>query len=266
MYKEWFGLQRRPFDKTPDPAALYLSPMHEEALARLEQALEDREAVAIAGAIGGGKTTLIRALLDRLGPDVEPVVIVNPLMSPLQLMRQIARGLGIEVPSRQLDELVNQISDVLYSLYEEGRVPYVIIDEAHLLRVPDGFEQLRLLTNYQLDDCNLLALALIGQPELKPLLAREDLRAIHQRIGYFYFLSALDESACQAYVKHRLRFAGGDSHLCNNDIWEDLFQLSEGMPRRINQVMHNALLSAFSRESGVVNVCDIEAAAKELWI
>lgn len=266
MYRAWFGLERRPFDKTPDPQALLYTEAHSEALARLEQAADDRDIAVIVGGIGCGKTTLIRALLDRLPETVVPIVLVHPTLAPQQLLRQIARAMQIEQVPAQAADLIDAIHQRLFDLYQQGRLPYLIVDEAHLLRCPDGFEQLRLLTNFQLDDLSLLALALVGQPELKDLLAQPELAAFRQRIGYFYELPALDVQAVDAYIQSRWAYAGGGPGQIAPEVGSLIHALTGGIPRRINQIMHNACLHAFARDSGTVESSDVQQAARELMV
>src|SRR3954454_14774495 len=129
MFEEFFGLGTKPFGKTPDPSFLYESPQHREALARLEYAVEEKELALLVGDIGSGETTLSRALIDRLG-DARPVVLlINPRLTPTQLLRSIASGLGLQ-PGRFRNDLLDQIHAKLYELYEAACEPLLIIDEA----------------------------------------------------------------------------------------------------------------------------------------
>src|SRR5215210_5005768 len=165
MFEDFFGFAAKPFGKTPDPSFLFESPAHKEALARLEFAVEEKELALLVGDIGSGKTTLSRVLIDRIG-DARPVVLlINPRLTPAQLLRSIAAGLGM-APSRFRNELLDQIHSKLFELYEAGREPVLIIDEAQLVPGKATFDEIRLLTNFQLDDQNLLSVLLIGQPEL----------------------------------------------------------------------------------------------------
>src|SRR5436190_13555968 len=190
MFEEHFGLASKPFGKTPDPAFLYESPQHKEALARLEYAVEEKELALLVGEIGSGKTTLSRALIDRIG-DARPIILlINPRLTPTQLLRSIASGLGI-TPARQRNDLLDQIHTKLFELYEQDREPVLIIDEAQLIPSKATFDEIRLLTNFQLDDQNLLSVLLIGQPELETRLARSHYAPLRQRIGLRYHLGAL---------------------------------------------------------------------------
>src|SRR5213592_951557 len=132
MFEDFFGFQTKPFGKTPDPAFLFESDQHKEALARLEYAVEEKELALLVGDIGSGKTTLSRALIDRIGDSRPVVLLINPRLTPAQLLRSIAAGLGL-VPSRFRNELLDQIHGKLFELYEARREPVLIIDEAQLI-------------------------------------------------------------------------------------------------------------------------------------
>src|SRR5437773_8992017 len=208
MFEEFFGFTAKPFGKTPDPSFLYESPQHREALARLEYAVEEKELALLVGDIGSGTTTLSRALIDRLG-DTRPIVLlINPRLTPTQLLRSIAAGLGMQ-PGRFRNDLLDQIHAKLFELYEGGREPVLIIDEAQLIPSKATFDEIRLLTNFQLDDQNLLSVLLIGQPELETRLDRSHYAALRQRIGLRYRLGPLSLAETIAYIEHRIRVAGG---------------------------------------------------------
>src|SRR3990172_3380388 len=182
MYEEFYGLEKKCFSKTPDPAFLYLGRAHAEALARLQYAVEEREFVLLTGEIGSGKTTLSRALVDSLDGSYRPVLITNPRLSPAQFLRTLAKKLGVPKPMYFKNDLLEQINERLYLSDQEGVCPVIIIDEAQLIPGKDTFEEIRLLTNYQLDDKNLVCLALIGQTELRERLKRPAYKALRQRI------------------------------------------------------------------------------------
>src|SRR4051794_15949215 len=208
MFEEFFGLTAKPFGKTPDPGFLYESAQHGEALARLEYAVEEKELSLLVGEIGSGKTTLSRALIDRIG-DARPVILlINPRLTPTQLLRSIASGLALP-PARFRNELLDQIHTRLFELFEAGREPVLIIDEAQLIPTKATFDEIRLLTNFQLDDQNLLSVLLIGQPELEVRLDRPAYAPLRQRIGLRYRLGPLSLVEPLADIEHRLRVGGG---------------------------------------------------------
>src|SRR5450432_2336953 len=208
MFEEHFGFNAKPFGKTPDPAFLYESAQHKEALARLEYAVEEKELALLTGDIGSGKTTLSRALIDRIGESRPVVLLINPRLTPSQLLRAVAVGLNIP-PKHFRNDLLDQIHSALYELYEQGREPLLMIDEAQLIPHKATFDEIRLLTNFQLDDQNLLSVVLIGQPELERRLERPAYSALRQRIGMRYALGPLPLEETRAYVEHRIGVAGG---------------------------------------------------------
>jgi type II secretory pathway predicted ATPase ExeA len=262
MFEEHFGFATRPFGKTPDPAFLYESPQHKEALARLEYAVEEKELALLVGDVGSGKTTLSRALIDRIS-DARPVVLlINPRVTPVQLLRTLANGLGIQ-PSRFRNELLDQLHARLFELYEEQREPAVIIDEAQLIPSKATFDEIRLLTNFQLDDQNLLSVLLIGQPELQQRLHRDVYQALRQRIGMQYALAPLSLDETVRYIEHRIRVAGGSRNPFSRRAMEEIHLLSGGIPRVINTLANTALLDAFGEDSEDVDVARIDDAARE---
>src|SRR5256885_3777192 len=221
MFESHFGLSSKPFGKTPDPSFLYESNQHKEALARLEYAVEEKELSLLVGEIGSGKTTLSRALIDRIG-DARPVILlINPRLTPTQLLRSIASGLGLQ-PARFRNELLDQIHAKLFELYEAGREPVLIIDEAQLIPTKSTFDEIRLLTNFQLDDQNLLSVLLIGQPELERRLDRAAYTPLRQRIGLRYHLGPLTLDDTIAYIEHRIRIAGGHRNPFSREAMEEI--------------------------------------------
>jgi type II secretory pathway predicted ATPase ExeA len=263
MYEEFYGLKEKPFNKTPDPRFLYHSAKHAEALARLQHAVDEQDIVLLTGEIGSGKTTLSRALIDSLDAGYYPVLIINPRLSPSQLLRTLALRLNIEDASRYRHGILEGINAKLYELYEAGRRPVLIIDEAQLIPGKATFEELRLLTNFQLDDRNLLALVLIGQTELRDRLERRPFRALRQRISMQCHLETLSLQETQEYVAHRLRVAGRQEPLFEAQAVELLFEYSEGVPRRINIIAGNALVEGFGRGSVSIDPDIIESVVKD---
>src|SRR4051812_41291845 len=206
MFEEFFGLRAKPFGKMPDPSFLYESEQHKEALARLEYAVDEKELALLVGDIGSGKTTLSRALIDRIGDSRPIVLLINPRLTPVQLLRSVAQGLGI-TPARYRNELLDQIHTKLFELYEAKREPLLMIDEAQLIPTKATFDEIRLLTNFQLDDQNLLSVVLIGQPELDARLDRAPYAPLRQRIGMRYALGPLTLDETYRYIEHRVRVA-----------------------------------------------------------
>jgi type II secretory pathway predicted ATPase ExeA len=262
MFESHFGLATKPFGKTPDPWFLYESRQHREALARLEYAVEEKELALLVGDIGSGKTTLSRALIDRVSETRPVVLLINPRLTPVQLLRSIAANLGIE-PPRMRNDLLDRLHAKLFELYEEKREPVLIIDEAQLIPGKATFDEIRLLTNFQLDDQNLLSVILVGQPELETRLDREAYAPLRQRIGMRYSLGPLSLDETVAYIEHRIRVAGGTRNPFSTEAMEEIHQLSGGVPRLINTLCTTALLDAFGEDAEVVDPTRITAAARE---
>ncbi len=262
MFEEFFGLQTKPFGKTPDPAFLFESRQHKEALARLEYAVEEKELALLVGDIGSGKTTLSRALIDRLGEARPVVLLINPRLTPVQLLRAIARGLGIE-PARFRNDLLDQIHTKLFELYESKREPVLMIDEAQLIPTKATFDEIRLLTNFQLDDQNLLSVVLIGQPELEARLERDAYAPLRQRIGMRSSLGPLSLEETIEYIEHRIRVAGGARNPFSREAMAEIHTTSGGIPRLINTLATTALLDAFGEDAETIDPSRVVAAARE---
>ena len=262
MFREFFGFQQKPFGKTPNPAFLYESPQHREALARLEYAVEEKELALLTGDVGSGKTTLTRALIDRVGDSRPVVLLINPFLTPSQLLRAIASGLGL-TPRHFRNDLLDQIYTELYELYEQDREPIIIIDEAQLIPKKATFEEIRLLTNFQLDDENLLSLILVGQPELEERLGRASYRALQQRIGMRYRLGPLSAEETCHYLQHRITVAGGSRNPFTMEAMKEIHRVAEGIPRLINTVATTALLESFGEEEDTIGVDCVRSAARE---
>ncbi|HEX9983188.1 MAG TPA: AAA family ATPase [Thermoanaerobaculia bacterium] len=262
MFESFFGLTSKPFGKTPDPGFLFESQQHREALARLEYAVEEKELALLVGDVGSGKTTLSRALIDRIGESRPVVLLINPRLTPMQLLRAIARGLGVE-PARFRNELLDQLHSKLFELYEEQREPVLMIDEAQLIPGKATFDEIRLLTNFQLDDQNLLSVVLIGQPELDGRLAREHYAPLRQRIGMRYSLGPLSLEETRQYIDHRIRVAGGARNPFSDEAMTEIHALSGGVPRLINTLATTALLDAFGDDAAAIDGARIVSAAKE---
>lgn len=266
MYKEFYGLREKPFSKTPDPRFLYLSKGHQEALARLQYVLEERELALLTGEIGCGKTTISRALMDSMGDAYHFSFIFNPRLNAMEFLRGIARGLLVEDPSANKDELLREITDALYRFHQEGRCPVFVIDEAQLVPGREIFDEIRLLTNFQLDDRNLLSMIIMGQPELRRILAAPVYEPFRQRIAINYHLSPLDLEETLEYLDFRMEVAGGSAGIFSPDAVQSIYELSGGVPRRINVVATNALLEGFGMEASLIDGAIIDGLRDELSI
>lgn len=266
MYKEFYGLSEKPFSKTPDPRFLYLSKGHREALARLQYVIEERELALLTGEIGCGKTTISRALMDSMGESFHFCFIFNPRLNAIEFLRGIARCLRVEKPSTAKDELLGEITEELYRFHQERRCPVLVIDEAQMIPDREIFDEIRLLTNFQLDDRNLLSVIIMGQPELRRMLAAPVYEPFRQRIAINYHLRPLDLEETLEYIDFRIEVAGGSPGLFSPDAVHRIFELSGGVPRKINVIATNALLEGFGREAAWVEGAIIEELKGELSI
>ncbi len=264
MYETYFGLRERPFSKTPDPRFLFLSRGHREALARMQYAVEERDLVLLTGEIGCGKTTLSRALMDALDEDFKVICLINPRLTPLEFLSSLARHLGVENPARFKVDLLEQIGKVLFEYYEQEITPVVVIDEAQLVPHKETFDEIRLLTNFQMDDCNLISIVLMGQPELKKRLKHRAYEPLRQRIGMQYDLQPLSLEETAEYLDFRVVKAGGRPGLFNDAAVAALFGWSKGTPRLINHAASLALLECFGRGGDQVDQGVMSAVMQEL--
>jgi type II secretory pathway predicted ATPase ExeA len=263
MYLEHFGLARKPFSKTPDPAFLFHSRQHAEALARLSHALEEREVAVLTGEVGTGKTTLSRALVDAFAERCRFSFVIHPALPPAQLLGAVAEGFGLP-PCRRKAEAFAALADHVARLDEEGSFAVVVVDEAQLLPGRPAFDELRLLTNLAADDRALVGLVLLGQPELRDRIREKGGEAFAQRVGVAYHLGPLDLEETGAYIGHRLAVAGRAEPLFEAPAVAALHRHSAGVPRRLNQLAANALLEGFSREAASISAEVVDAAAADL--
>jgi general secretion pathway protein A len=264
MYEAYFGLQERPFSKTPDPRFLFLSKGHREALARMQYAVEERDLVLLTGEIGCGKTTLSRALMDALDDSFKVVCLINPRLTPLEFLSSLARHLGVTEPARFKVDLLEQIGKILFEYYENDMTPVVVIDEAQLVPHKETFDEIRLLTNFQLDDRNLISIVLMGQPELKQRLKHRAYEPLRQRIGMQFELTPLSQAETSEYLDFRVVTAGGQPGLFSEAAVEAVYSYSKGTPRMINHAASLALLECFGQGEARIEQSVVDAVMLEL--
>ncbi|HEY1111594.1 MAG TPA: AAA family ATPase [Opitutaceae bacterium] len=266
MYQSFYGFSEMPFNITPDPRFLYLSPTHQDALQHLKYGVHERKGfIVLVGEVGCGKTTLCRRFLNELDPArYDTALILNPRLTETQMLRAILSELGETKLSRSQHDLVDQINKVLLERIEHGRDIILIIDEAQNLSF-EVLEQIRLLSNLETDKQKLLQIILMGQPELKAVLAREELRQLRQRILVHYELHPLSRAEIAHYIHHRLSLAGANGRPAFTP-WaiRAIHRYSGGVPRIVNNLCDRALLSAYIRESDEVSYWDARRAFRDM--
>jgi general secretion pathway protein A len=267
MYVEYFGLTKKPFSIVPDPHNFFLSAGHREALAHLLYGIKsDGGFVLLTGDIGTGKTTACRRLIELLPPDLEVAFILNPKLTVEELLATICDEFGISYPqgNQSIKVFVSLINDYLFQIHAQGRRAVLILEEAQNLK-PEVLEQIRLLTNLETKEHKLLQMIMIGQPELKQLLAQPQLLQLSQRITARYHLGPLSKEEIPQYVNYRLSIAGMDrNRLFPPSTLKKLFRLSGGLPRLINVICDRALLGAFVQGKDQVDKKTLIEAAKEV--
>ncbi len=267
MYLSFFGLNEKPFAITPDPRYLYLSERHAEALAHLLYGINEAGGfVQLTGEVGTGKTTIVRSLLAQTPKNAEIALILNPRMTAPEFLLTICEEIGIGVPdssTESLKDLVDVLSHYLLRAHGAGRRVVLVVDEAQNL-APAVLEQVRLLTNLETNTQKLLQIILIGQPELRELLGRNELRQLAQRITGRYHLHPLSRDETAAYVRHRLRVAGATTDIFSSSALSEVYRLSVGVPRVINVICDRALLGAYSMDSHRVTASLVRNAAAEV--
>jgi general secretion pathway protein A len=268
MYTSFFGLSEKPFAITPDPRYLYLSERHAEALAHLLYGINESGGfIQLTGEVGTGKTTVVRTLLSRVPHHADVAVILNPRVTPVEFLLTICEELGLPVEDADRDsvkQMVDALNRRLLSAHAEGRRIIVIVDEAQNLSA-ETLEQVRLLTNLETPTQKLLQIILIGQPELRELLDRNDLRQLAQRITGRYHLKPLSREETEGYVRHRLRVAGAVGEIFTSGALREVYRLAAGIPRVVNVTCDRALLGAYTLEQRRVTARLVRRAAGEVY-
>ncbi len=267
LYQQFFNLTTTPFSIAPDPHFIYMSEQHEEGFAHLLYGIKHGGGfVALTGEVGTGKTTLCHCLLERLPVDVDIALVFNPKLSAFELLATICDELQIvyDEDKQSLKSLIDRLNEHLLNTHATGRRTVLLIDEAQNLSL-DVLEQIRLLTNLETAKTKLLQIILVGQPELKLLLEKPELRQLNQRITARYHLTPLSYSETEKYIKHRLSICGGTKGLFNPAAIKKVYKLSKGIPRLINVICDKALLGAYASGLRPVTASIIDQAAKEVF-
>ena len=267
MYLEYYGLREAPFSITPDPRYVFLSERHRDALAHLLYGIGKGGGggfVQLTGEVGTGKTTLSRLLLEQLPENTRVALVLNPRLSPVELIETICEELKLDISHQRgsLKGLTDRLNAYLLDAYAQGLRVVLIVDEAQNLST-EALEQIRLLTNLETPKQKLLQIILLGQPELRDVLAREDLRQLAQRITARYHLVPLDPAESEAYVRHRMAVAGASRVPFSRLGMRALYQRSGGVPRLLNVIADRALTAGYAREQTNIGEHLVNRAADE---
>ncbi|MCK9490046.1 MAG: AAA family ATPase [Xanthomonadales bacterium] len=272
MYLKHYGLAESPFSITPDPRFVFLSDRHRDALAHLVYGISQGGGggfVQLTGEVGTGKTTLSRLLLAQLPDNTQVALILNPRLEPIELLEALCEELGIDIdagprPARGRGKaLVDALNRFLLQAHADGRRVVLMLDEAQELPVA-SLEQVRLLTNLETASQKLLQIVLLGQPELRTVLARPDLRQLAQRITARYHLTPLSSEETAAYVRHRLAVAGLARSPFEPGALAALHRHSGGVPRLINVIAERALLIGYGADLERLPAAVVTRAANEV--
>lgn len=266
MYLDFYGLAEPPFSLTPDPRFLFLSRRHREGLEQLLYGIRERKGfIQLTGEVGAGKTTLCRAALTKLAPTTRTALVLNPILSSVQLLRTILVELGLD-PTGRADRAVylEQLNEFLLGQVRAGNDVVLFIDEAQDL-TPELLEQIRLLSNLETDDRKLLQIVLLGQPELKEMLDRKSLRQLRQRITVRYHLTPLTRDEMELYVQWRLQIAGANGRPTFTP-WalRRIYGYAKGIPRLVNAVCDTTLLAGYVDGTDQLGIKQVRRAIKEL--
>ena len=268
MYKEFFNFSAEPFRVTPDPGFLYLTDQHKEALAAIIYGIAKRKGfVCITGEVGVGKTTILRSYLDSVDePGLTFVYIYNPAVSFQTLLRHIFKEIGLDYAGDDIAGMVDALRDWLIAHHDKRQTLVLLVDEAQ--NMPIGtLESLRMLSNLETATEKLVQIVLVGQPELEALLAERQLRQLESRIAVRTRLGPLSRSDSAAYIRHRLKCVALDDKPAFSDAAiTEIVRACGGIPRRINVVADNCLLTAFGHKVKPVNPRIVREVVRDLNI
>jgi general secretion pathway protein A len=265
MYEAFYGLAEPPFSITPDPRFLFFSRRHREAFDYTLFGIKERKGfIQITGEVGAGKTTICRTVLEQLRTGYATALILNPVMTGLQLLRAILRELGLSDRGNDRARLLQRLDQFLLARTQGGDDVVLFIDEAQDLS-DELLEEVRLLSNLETDDRKLLQIVLIGQPELRKRLDQERLRQLRQRITIRYHIEPLDPRETEAYITHRLAVAGSNGRpTFTPAAIRAIHRYAHGIPRMINAVSDKTLLAGFVEERDRLGWWQVRRAIREL--
>jgi general secretion pathway protein A len=267
VYNEYYGLIRSPFEMTPDPSCLYMGEAHREGLSMLVYAVNSGKGfVMLTGEVGTGKTTLLHALLTQLDSTTHSAFIFNPRLDPLGFFRVLFEELGVGPPCDSKAEYLLALNHYLIEKLAANERVLLIIDEAQNLST-EMLEEIRLLSNLETPRSKLIQIMLVGQPELQALIDQNELRQLRQRISLRYHLRPFNEGEVVKYVGTRLSKAGYTGRgIFKKKAFRELFRVSEGTPRIINNVCDSALLLGYARQKTSLGADSIREVAHDLGL
>lgn len=266
MYANFFGLRELPFNNTPDPRFFLSTPDHEEAVASLIYAVKERKGfVLLTGEVGAGKTLVSRLMLRHFGTTIAFATINHAVSGARDLLEAVCGEFEIDIPERASNnQIVRALHDYLLVKFSQDVPVVLVLDEAQNLPV-EAFEQLRTIGNLEADDAKLLQIAIVGQPELREKFASPALRQLRQRVFRSFHLPALDRTMTESYIRHRLDVAGGEGvEVFTKDAIEAIWRRSRGLPRIINALCDNAMLSAYSSDERSIDGKMIDAVIEQM--
>jgi general secretion pathway protein A len=265
MYEAFFGLQEKPFNLTPNPRYLYLSPSHREALAHLMYGIQENQGfMVVTGEVGTGKTTLLRTLLERLDSGVKTAFVFSPILSLQDLLQYILNDFGLQTAATTMAQYLMQLHHFLIDQHAKGATTVLVIDEAQNLPLT-LLEDIRMLSNLETTGAKLLQIVLVGQPELQHKLHTPRLRQLRQRISVTCEIHALSGAETEDYIQHRITVAGGEGQAgFTRPALKAIHSHAGGIPRRINILCDQALLTAYAEGQQRISRRMVRQAVRDL--
>lgn len=267
MYTKYFGFNEKPFTLTPNPRFIFLSKNHKEAFAHLLYGINNHYGfIELIGEVGTGKTTVLRTLLGQLKDEhYRTALIFNPCLTGVELLRSINHEFGLDAKSEYANELLVDLNRFLLAENAEGRTVVLVIDEAQNLQ-PEVLEQIRLISNLETENDKLIQIILAGQPELKTLLERPELRQLNQRIAVRYTLKSMSTNETRTYIRHRMDVASGETGGVSFSLYaiKWIYLYTRGVPRMINILCDRALLIAYGEERRRISSSIVTRAIREI--
>lgn len=265
MYENYYGLDSKPFQLTPDPSFFFASKWHKRAMSYLQYGLSQAEGfIVITGDIGTGKTTIANSLLSDIQDDIVAAQIVTPKLSPDELVKMVAAKFEIDVAQKTKADILKELEVYLYQLHKQGKRALLLVDEAQNLPL-ETIEELRMLSNFQEMGKPLLQSFLLGQEELQPILRAPNMEQFRQRIVASCHLAPLTDDECKEYIEYRMTHAGWDrDSLFSDGAFDRIYQFTHGVPRKINTLMDRILLYGFLEELESLDEAAVENVIKEV--